>query len=75
MTSRTCLFELLRRRSLLSWAAGLALFLAVAPATAQEQSSAAADDDTLYWHTDLEKAKAEAKSTGMPMFLEFRCAP
>ena len=27
------------------------------------------------WHTDLAAAKAEAKRTGKPIFLVFRCEP
>ena len=27
------------------------------------------------WHTDLAAAKAEAKRTGKPLFLVFRCEP
>ena len=45
------------------------------PSYAEEEASSSVDDNTLYWHTNLEEARAEAKATGMPMFLEFRCAP
>ncbi len=27
------------------------------------------------WHSDLNRAKAEARKTGKPMFLVFRCVP
>lgn len=33
------------------------------------------EDNTLFWHTKLDDAKAEARETGKPLFLEFRCAP
>lgn len=58
-------------RSLL--AAMLALLLAESGAA--QDPSADSEDNTLYWHTKLEDAKAEAKRTGKPIFLEFRCAP
>ena len=51
---------------------GLSAGLAVA---AEDKSNGAAEDGTLFWHTELDKAKEEAKATGKPIFLEFRCAP
>lgn len=56
-------------RTILIWL-GL-LFLGVAAATSQE----AGEEDTLSWHSDYEEALAEARDTGKPIFLEFRCAP
>ena len=54
----------------------LAMLLTL-PATAQDDvdPALAVDDDTLTWHTNLNDAIAEAKLTGRPIFLEFRCAP
>jgi hypothetical protein len=36
-------------------------------------SGATADD--IFWHSTYESAMAEAKETGKPVFLEFRCVP
>jgi hypothetical protein len=33
----------------------------------------AAQDDRLFWHGKYEDALREAKETGKPIFLEFRC--
>lgn len=32
-------------------------------------------ESELSWHTDYQEALAEAKRTGKPLFLEFRCVP
>jgi hypothetical protein len=52
--------------------AGLALLLlpALAPAAPPK-----IDPAKYGWHTDYEKATAEAKRTGKPIFLVFRCEP
>ena len=34
-----------------------------------------ADDDTLVWFDDYQQALAQAKETGRPLLVEFRCAP
>ena len=34
--------------------------------------AAGADDGTIDWRTDLNKARAEARKTGKPMFVLFR---
>ncbi len=36
---------------------------------------ARAEDDTLPWHNNYREAIAEARRTGKPIFLEFRCEP
>ena len=52
--------------------AGLALLLLPGVADAQPRKL----DPTKYgWHTDYAAAKAEAKRTGKPIFLVFRCEP
>ena len=33
----------------------------------------AAQDDRIFWHGKYEDALREAKETGKPIFLEFRC--
>ena len=35
----------------------------------------AANGDKVYWHDNYAAALKEAKATGKPIFLEFRCAP
>ncbi len=34
--------------------------------------AAGADDDGIDWRTDLDKARAEARKSGMPMLVVFR---
>ena len=53
--------------------AGLAL-LAV-PAAADAQPRPRPDPAKFGWHTDYDTAKAEARRTGKPIFLVFRCEP
>ena len=36
---------------------------------------AAQDDDNLYWLDNYQTAVKEAKATGKPIFLEYRCEP
>ncbi len=36
-------------------------------------ATAAAQD--IHWHTDYRAAREEARATGKPIFLAFRCAP
>lgn len=52
----------------------LAAFLAFTtlPLTAQQQQT---DDDSLYWLDNYQAAVKEAKATGKPIFLEYRCEP
>ena len=52
----------------------LAAFLvfATVPLTAQQQQT---DDDSLYWLDNYQAAVKEAKATGKPIFLEYRCEP
>jgi hypothetical protein len=47
------------------------LLLATAAAPAQTGKAAA----KFGWHTDYDAAKAEARRTGKPIFLVFRCEP
>lgn len=56
-------------RAILTWWG--VVFLGVAAATSQE----AGEEDTLSWHSNYAEALAEARDTGKPIFLEFRCAP
>jgi hypothetical protein len=52
--------------------AGVALVLLPAASVAAPPKV----DPTRYgWHTDLATASAEAKRTGKPIFLVFRCEP
>ena len=53
----------------------LAILLIASFAAGQDSTPSSEEDNTLFWHTKLEDAKAEAKATGKPIFLEFRCAP
>jgi hypothetical protein len=34
-----------------------------------------AQDDGLFWHNNYKEALAEARKTGQPIFLEYRCEP
>jgi hypothetical protein len=52
--------------------AGMALVLLPASASASPPKFDAAK---LGWHADLDRATAEAKRTGKPIFLVFRCEP
>jgi hypothetical protein len=49
----------------------IVLLLSDAPAPAQTGQAAA----KFGWHTDYDTAKAEARRTGKPIFLVFRCEP
>jgi hypothetical protein len=53
--------------------AGLVVLLAAGSAGAQPPRKA--DPAKFGWHTDYAAAKAEAKRTGKPIFLVFRCEP
>jgi hypothetical protein len=48
----------------------IASFLIAAPALAQKVNPKATG-----WHTDYASALAEAKRTGKPLFVAFRCEP
>lgn len=48
---------------------GSLLALTALPAVAQS------DDDSLMWLDDYQEALREAKNTGKPIFLEYRCEP
>jgi hypothetical protein len=51
-----------------------ALVLLLLPAAALAQGKR--PDPAQYgWHTDYDKARAEARRTGKPIFLVFRCEP
>lgn len=39
------------------------------------QSSPADDSEMLDWLSNYDAARAQARATGKPIFLEFRCAP
>lgn len=53
-----------------------ATFLAaVAPAVAVANAAAPQPAARYGWHTDYAAARAEAKKTGKPIFLVFRCEP
>ena len=51
--------------------AGLLILPLAAVAPAQTGKAAA----KFGWHTDYDAAKAEARRTGKPIFLVFRCEP
>lgn len=55
----------------------LAAWFAAPTAPAQDgfDSALAGDENTLSWHTNLDDAIEEARQTGKPILLEFRCAP
>jgi hypothetical protein len=53
--------------------AGVAVLLVVGVADAQAPRKA--DPAKYGWHTDYDAGKAEAKRTGKPIFLVFRCEP
>jgi hypothetical protein len=53
--------------------AGLALLLL--PGVTAAQAPRKTDPTKYGWHTDYDAAKAEAKRTGKPIFLVFRCEP
>lgn len=38
-------------------------------------NAVASEDAQLHWHHSYDEALAEAKETGKPLFVEFRCAP
>lgn len=38
-------------------------------------SPASAQEDGLHWYDNYKEAIAEAKKTGRPIFLEYRCEP
>lgn len=52
-----------------------ALALLLAPAAAHGQGKGKLDPTKFGWHTDYAAAKAEARRTGKPIFLVFRCEP
>lgn len=35
----------------------------------------ASAESKVHWHKDLEAARAEARKTGKPLFVVFRCVP
>jgi hypothetical protein len=50
--------------------------LLVAPALVLLAASAAPAQPARFgWHTDYQSARAEARRTGKPIFLVFRCEP
>ena len=53
--------------------AGVAVLILAGVADAQTPRKA--DPAKYGWHTDYDAAKAEAKRTGKPIFLVFRCEP
>ncbi|MEM9281285.1 MAG: hypothetical protein AAGA96_05615 [Verrucomicrobiota bacterium] len=56
----------------------LASFPPLAGASAPESEAAQTVEELksmLHWHHSYEEALAEAKETGKPLFVEFRCAP
>jgi hypothetical protein len=52
--------------------AGLVVLCTAGAADAQPRKT---DPAKFGWHTDYAAAKAEAKRTGKPIFLVFRCEP
>ena len=53
----------------------LALSALLFAANATEGAPAKFDAAKLGWHTDYAAARAEARRTGKPIFLVFRCEP
>jgi hypothetical protein len=53
--------------------AGVAVLLTAGVADAQAPRKT--DPAKYGWHTDYDAARAEAKRTGKPIFLVFRCEP
>ncbi len=49
--------------------------IALLTAFLSSPASAQSDDGMVEWLDDYGEALAEAKRTGKPIFLEFRCAP
>jgi hypothetical protein len=45
------------------------------PLTAEAAASVAPDPTKFGWHTDYATARAEARKTGKPIMLVFRCEP
>ncbi len=52
-----------------------ALFLPALLALAALPLAAQQDDDSLTWLDSYQEALREAKATGKPIFLEYRCEP
>ena len=52
-----------------------ALFLPAILALAALPLAAQQDDDSLTWFDNYQEALKEAKATGKPIFLEYRCEP
>jgi hypothetical protein len=61
-----------RRQTLLALALAL-LFGAAAPAQTVRQALKDLDPDQLWIYNDLEKGFAEAKKSGKPLLVAFRC--
>ena len=51
------------------------LILLLLPAVADAQPRPRPDPAKFGWHTDYDAARAEARRTGKPIFLVFRCEP
>ena len=61
----------MKRFSILAFLAAAVVLAALLSAPASAQSG----DGMVVWLEDYGEALAEAKRTGKPIFLEFRCAP
>ena len=61
----------MKRSSILAFLAAAVVLAAFLSAPASAQSG----DGMVVWLDDYGEALAEAKRTGKPIFLEFRCAP
>lgn len=51
------------------------LTLALAIPAAAQQRQQQQDDDSIYWLDNYQEALKQAKATGKPIFLEYRCEP
>ena len=51
------------------------LALLVLPVPAAHAQAGRADPARFGWHTNYDDARAEARRTGKPIFLVFRCEP
>lgn len=64
-----------RAKPRLAWAAGPLRWLALSVAAGALCAVSASAKQAVTWIESYEEALAEARRTGKPIFLEFRCAP
>ncbi|MEM7603190.1 MAG: hypothetical protein AAF357_17490 [Verrucomicrobiota bacterium] len=49
--------------------------LAICSAAVSQVAADSEEEEMFFWHFSYHEALKEAKATGKPIFLEFRCAP